>query len=76
MQHPVKSQFKLQLALLGLAAMLGWALGAVAWALVLALAGMLLWHSWQLHRLRVWLRKSDHRSVPESRGVWGDLFDD
>ncbi|MEH6471391.1 MAG: phosphate regulon sensor histidine kinase PhoR [Halopseudomonas sp.] len=76
MHQPVKFLFKRQLLVLLLAVVVGWLLGSVAWALVLALAGLLLWHSWQLNRLMSWLRKSDHREVPEGRGLWGDLFDD
>lgn len=76
MQHPVNAQYKRQLLLLLLAAGVGWELGSVAWGLVLALTSLLLWHGWQLSRLIGWLSHSDHREVPESRGVWGALFDD
>ena len=76
MQQPANFQYKRQLLLLLVAALVGWQLGSVSWALVAALTGLLLWHGWQMSRLMTWLRHSDHGEVPESRGVWGELLDD
>ncbi len=68
-------QFKSQLLLILLAGLVGWVQGDLAWGLVLVLSPLLLWHGWQLYRLIQWLRQGDHRQVPESRGVWGEVFD-
>ena len=69
-------QFKRQLFALVAALLIGWLIGEVAWSLVVVLATLLLWHIWQMYRLMRWLRHSSRAEVPESRGVWGDLFDE
>ncbi|MEH6649533.1 MAG: phosphate regulon sensor histidine kinase PhoR [Motiliproteus sp.] len=76
MDQPNLFVFKRQLLLIAVAALIGWLVGEVAWALVLVLSGLLLWHGWQLQRLISWLKRSDHREVPEGRGLWGGVFDE
>ena len=76
MTRSAKFQFRRQLLILLAALFVGWLIGSVAWALVAALGGLLVWHSWQLYRLMLWLRHSSSREVPESRGSWGELFDE
>lgn len=74
--HPAGPfQFKSQLLLVLLAGLFGWVVDQLAWTLVWVLSLLLLWHGWQLQRLIRWLRQGDHRLVPESRGVWGEVFD-
>lgn len=56
--------------------LLGWLTGELAWMLVTVLTIYLVWSVWQAVRLYDWLYENDkHRDVPESFGLWGDLFD-
>ncbi len=66
---------QLSLALL-LAWFIGWMLGNSFAIIALALAGFLGWHWYQLHRMRAWLLNQKDVEPPESRGVWGLVFDD
>ncbi|MDE1461685.1 phosphate regulon sensor histidine kinase PhoR [Spartinivicinus poritis] len=55
----------------------GVAIGEVAWVLAIVLAGYLSWTLLQVFRLSHWLQESEHNHLepPESRGIWGDIFD-
>lgn len=56
----------------------GWWLGSPALTLLTGLLGFLGYHLWQLSRLYNWLRDSERDEPPpppESRGVWGNIFD-
>lgn len=52
----------------------GLVLGAPAWLLLAALAGLGLWHAWHAARLVRWLRAGAKRKqVPHLPAVWGDI---
>lgn len=56
----------------------GWLLGAPALVLLLGTGGYLIYHLLQLRKLYSWLRNyedSDPVPPPESRGIWGYVFD-
>jgi len=61
--------------LLGVALLLGLAVGAVSWALLLALAVFVVRQLNQLLRLLQWLRLGRQRTPPESWGLWGEVFE-
>ena len=46
----------------------GWALFSIG------LAGLVVHHVWNLHRLREWAHRSLAESVPEGTGIWQDVF--
>lgn len=77
MQHSIKPAIK-QLGYLFLASIaFGWLIGYPSWTLCAVLAAYLSWHTWQLIKLKRWLSRSDNeQDPPESRGLWGDIFDD
>ncbi len=58
-----------------LALLLGWATGHVLLFLLLATFGYLVWHLYNLSRLRRWLRQAELSSLPVSSGMWGSAFD-
>lgn len=68
-----------RLALLFLMLLLvGWWLDAPALTLLIGTLSFLGYHLWQLSRLYNWLRDSERDEPPpppESRGVWGNIFD-
>jgi two-component system phosphate regulon sensor histidine kinase PhoR len=76
MHQSIGQHFKRQALLLLLALLVGWLLDSTAWVLVLVLAALLLWNSWQLYRLFQWLRHSERDQTPESQGLWGLVFDE
>ncbi len=43
--------------------------------LLLATLGYLVWHLYNLSRLRRWLRQAELSSLPVSSGIWGSAFD-
>lgn len=54
----------------------GLVIGELAWTLVVFLIACVLWSTRQSVRLHQWLYdKSADKSVPESYGLWGDLFE-
>lgn len=56
--------------------LLGWLLGQVAWVLVIGMGAYIIWSLVQSLRLHRWLYDwHKDRDVPESYGMWGDLFD-
>ena len=56
--------------------LIGWLVGELAWMLVTVLAIYLIWSVRQAVRLHHWLYQQDSASeIPESFGLWGDLFD-
>jgi len=56
--------------------LLGLVIGQVAWVLVAALSVYLVWSVRQATRLHRWLfQPGDSNDIPESVGLWGDLFD-
>src|SRR5690554_425273 len=58
--------------------LVGWWLNAPTLTLLIGTLGYLGYHLWQLSRLYNWLRDSERDEPPpppESRGVWGNIFD-
>ena len=56
--------------------LVGVLVGEVAWVLVLALSVYLVWTVRQAVRLHRWLfQQGGSNEIPESIGLWGDLFD-
>lgn len=53
----------------------GLAIGHVAWTLVGGLSLYLAWHLRQMARFQHWLSSSQNDSPPDSKGLWGDIFD-
>ncbi len=49
--------------------------GAMAWSMAAAVALIVVWHGWQLQRLRRWLMASRRAVPPEASGVWADIYD-
>ena len=49
--------------------------GTMPWLLLAATFGYLSWSLWQLRSIYEWLLEDGDRPPPESRGVWGDVFD-
>tara|TARA_R110000796_G_scaffold4300_2_gene16660 strand:- start:107691 stop:108995 length:1305 start_codon:yes stop_codon:yes gene_type:complete len=47
----------------------------VAWALVLGLSAYLVWNLRQMLRFHHWLIHQPNEAPPETKGVWGDIFD-
>ena len=71
----VIKQLIIIIILLGLVGILT---GEVALVLAVGLAAYLVHTLFQLRRLSLWLRSSDHTNdnpPPEARGIWGDIFD-
>ncbi len=56
--------------------LLGLWLGQIAWTLVTGLGLYVAWTLFQISKLQRWLALPDYeQEPPESRGIWGDLFD-
>ncbi|WP_185267918.1 phosphate regulon sensor histidine kinase PhoR [Halopseudomonas xiamenensis] len=53
----------------------GLALGQPAWALVVGLGGYLGWTLFQMQRFQHWLQTRPGDPPPETRGLWGEIFD-
>lgn len=60
------------LSLLG--ALLGWWFDQVAIGVAVVLAGYLTVHLRHLYALRMWLESPKHYELPETGGVWGEVF--
>ncbi len=58
-----------------LALLLGWVTGHALLFLLLVTFGYLVWHLYNLSRLRRWLRKAELGALPVSSGIWGSAFD-
>ena len=57
-----------------LSAIIGYIFGHL-WAFVaLTSIGMLMWHYRHLHQLMMWLWQSKSISPPESKGIWGHIY--
>lgn len=54
---------------------IGLAIGQLAWALVIGLSGYLLWNLRQMLRFHHWLVHRPTDPPPETKGIWGDIFD-
>jgi two-component system phosphate regulon sensor histidine kinase PhoR len=76
MHQSIGRHLKHQGLLLLLALLICWLLDSVAWVMVMVLAALLFWNSWQLYRLIRWMRHSERDQAPESYGVWGQVFDE
>ncbi|WP_439860463.1 phosphate regulon sensor histidine kinase PhoR [Pseudomonas sp. MBLB4136] len=64
------------LLLVGACLLLGLVTGQTAWALVIGLAGYLIWNLSQLLRLHRWLREhKPDEPPPDASGLWGEVFD-
>ena len=66
------------LAVLAMAALIGWLAGSVPLTLFAGIAAYLGFNYWQLWRLRRWLRgnpSATQTEPPESFGLWGEVFD-
>jgi len=59
-----------------LACFLGWLFNNVLLAICFTLMAFLAWHWFQLHRMQKWLLNQKSVEPPESRGIWGSVFDD
>ncbi len=56
--------------------LLGWLSGELAWVLVFSFGAYIVWTLVQALRLHAWLDSSrEGKHVPESYGLWGDLFE-
>jgi len=53
----------------------GFAIDALAWTLVISLSGYIIWNLRQLFRLYHWLKKDELSDPPDSHGLWGTTFD-
>jgi two-component system phosphate regulon sensor histidine kinase PhoR len=62
-------------AALGGCVAVGLILGRVQAMLIVGLAGYLVWHLVNLHRLDRWLTRRDGVSPPGAIGLWGDVYD-
>ncbi|MCU1718946.1 phosphate regulon sensor histidine kinase PhoR [Pseudomonas sp. 5P_3.1_Bac2] len=70
------SLFRRLALLLSACLLLGLLSGEYAWALVLGLAGYLLWNLRQLLRLQQWLNtRQGDETPPDGYGLWGEIFD-
>jgi len=73
-----RSTGHIQFLILGLFTLIlvGIMVGELAWVMVLGLLGYLIWSLRQATRLHEWLYSDQYRKdVPESYGMWGDLFE-
>jgi len=55
-------------------ALLGWLNGFLAAGLILGLMVALGYYIYKLHQLLRWILGSSDREVPDSSGIWGDLY--
>lgn len=76
MQLNLKTYLKELGFYLFLAVAIGALIGELRWALILAMAGYILWSLHHALRLQRWLANPDMmQEPPESRGIWGELFE-
>ncbi len=61
--------------LLVLAGFVGWLFQLLPWALFIASSIYIGWTIFQLRRIQKWLSQKDDNNPPESRGLWGAVFD-
>ncbi|PCI77750.1 MAG: phosphate regulon sensor histidine kinase PhoR [SAR86 cluster bacterium] len=64
--------------LLSLAAVVGYAVGHVSWAMLISLCVYYLYNLYQLRRFNLWLNRDSSEAdsePPESFGLWGNIFD-
>ncbi|WP_373184579.1 phosphate regulon sensor histidine kinase PhoR [Halopseudomonas sp.] len=73
--YSLGSVFKGLFWLLLACALAGLLVGQLAWALVGGLSLYLAWHLRQMARLQQWLSNHQNDPPPDTRGVWGDIFD-
>ena len=59
--------------LMVLAALIGFLQGNVGLYVLLAVAGFLIWHLWNLSRFEAWIKAGAREDVPDLPGVWGEL---
>jgi len=57
-----------------LLALAGWLIGYPLAAVETGLAGFVIWHAVNVFRFHRWL-KNPHKDLPESRGIWAEIFD-
>ncbi len=74
MFNPWSAELRRLLILLLLALLLGLPFGQVELFLLLGVAGYLVWHLRNLHRLYAWLQDGHSFHPPEASGIWGDVF--
>lgn len=60
--------------LMVLAALIGFLQGNVELYVLLAVAGFLVWHLWNLSRLEAWIKAGAREDVPDLPGIWGELL--
>ena len=70
--NSVKAGLKIASLVLG-AAMLGWIYGYPATAVTITLTAIILFWLYEIDTVQRWLSDPE-RNVPETHGVWGDLF--
>jgi two-component system phosphate regulon sensor histidine kinase PhoR len=63
------------LSFLTASALLGWLTGHPGWAFAGGFLAYIVLHLRQLERLQAWLKGSHDADLPESTGVWGEIFD-
>ena len=73
--RPAGEYIRNLLLALAATALAGALAGSVLWGLTLGLAAYLLWTLRQVFRLYQWLNQDQPGEPPESRGLWGDIFD-
>ncbi|MGK0499789.1 MAG: two-component system phosphate regulon sensor histidine kinase PhoR [Oceanicoccus sp.] len=61
--------------LLLLAAFIGWIFSVTAWLLFFTTLLYIGWVLRQMQRIQTWLAQHSDSPPPESRGLWGDIFD-
>ncbi len=63
-------------SLLLVCGLIGWVFNHTAWGMVLALLLFLGFHLRNLQKLHSWLKQHPHDEVPDSSGVWDEVFHD
>jgi two-component system phosphate regulon sensor histidine kinase PhoR len=58
-----------------IAGFIGWIFGILPWALLLVSLVYIAWTLYQLQRVKTWLLQPPNVELPESGGLWGDVFD-
>lgn len=70
-----KLEFRTFFILLALAAVVGWALDILPWALWLATSAYVVWILIQLRRIKIWFVGPDNVEPPVSNSLFGDVLD-
>ena len=70
-----KGELRRVAGLLLVAVLLGALFGNTLLVLLLAIAGYLIWHLYNLQRLVRWLREGKKFRPPEASGIWDDVFE-